>query len=699
VLSLLDLPNQDFSRARTMDFFALAPLRYEIPGDGGLVRPWAAAWDKISRSAGVTRGRRRWGDSLAAFAQDAQARLDDPAIAENDPAKNSVRFRLERSGELAGVISALFARLEALREPMPAAAFIDAFKAIVFDYLRQQAEAFEDVVKEIEQLGTVDAVGGEFSLPGFHEALRANLEAGAIRESKLGEGVLLADYRKAAGLRFREVVLCGAYEGALPVGPGGEAILEDRVWSQLRERHPFVEDSDLALTRGREAAQRAVLSASGGAVAWSCPLYEPGGTREYYPSPPMVAAATRCDPSIRTAAQVRRTGEREWLRRTASPLGVMLRRSALDGAELTLRESILTRRSGANVGTEHPSQRALSMLRGRRSRGFTEWDGNLGVLSASGSLDLRRAVSPTSLEDYSACGFRYMCKRVLYLDVVEEPEDREMMEPTVKGTLVHDVLEAFFRRMKEVGRPIPREAWTAADRETLIGLLDAALEDAARRGQTGREIYAGHEARSLRADLVRFLDEDQAFREETGAVPEEFEVSIPETLVAGVTMRGRADRIDRTPDGSGAWVIDYKTGGLWGYENMQKGDALDGGTKLQLPVYLAAAGDDVSEAQALYWFITRRGGFTRIAFDASPENLERFQNTVEAIVRGVSAGAFPANSGDEDEFRGSWGNCTYCDFDRICSRRRDEDFAAKSADAAMAPWHGVAEAASPEALS
>jgi hypothetical protein len=407
----------------------------------------------------------------------------------------------------------------------------------------------------------------------------------------------------------------------------------------------------------------------------------------------MVAAASLLDPNIRTAGRLRRTGERSWLRRAASPIGVMLRGAALDAAEVNLRGTILGLRNGSEV-SEHPGHRAVAMLRARRSAAFTEWDGNVAALAASGSLDLRRAVSPTSLENYATCGFRYFCKSVLYIGAVEEPEEREMMDAAARGQLVHHVLESFFQTMKESGRPGLREAWTAADHLDLMRLLEEALADARRRGLTGREVYSGHEARMLRAELTRFLDEDYAFREETGAIPSEFEVYIPQTDVSGVALRGRVDRIDRTPDGSAAWVIDYKTGGLWGYENMQKGDVLDGGTKLQLPVYLAAAAD-AEQAQALYWFITRKGGFTRIPFEATAENMQRFRSTIEAIVRGVSAGAFPANSGDENEFFGGWVNCGYCDFNRICSRRRESEFAAKSVAPEMAPWRRVGEAARP----
>jgi RecB family exonuclease len=674
-----------------MDFFALAPLRYEIPSASGAVRPWAAAWDKISRQAGVTRGVQRWKDALEILSAEAEAKLEQ---SENEGDRRSASFRLERSRELAGVISELATRLEVLEEPKPAAEFIEAFRSVILDYFRSTPEGFEEVLHEVEQLGTVDAVGGTFTLQRFHEALRANLEAGSVRASKLGEGVLVADYRLASGLRFKEVVLCGVYEGAFPAGPGGETVLDDRVWSRLREEFPFIEDSELTLARGRDAARRAIASAGGGTLTWSCPLYEPGGTREFYPAPLMVSAANARDPGIRTATGLRRTGAREWLRRAASPLGVMLGGSALDGAEFNLRQAILARRAGGGVADDHRSHRAVTMLRARRSNEFTQWDGNLGVLSASGELALRRAVYPTSLEHYAACGFRYMCRTILGLRAIEEPEERETMDAAARGTLVHGVLDVYFRRMKERGRPRPGEAWNDGDRAEILAILDDALEDARRRGLTGRAVYSGHEARTLRSDLLRFLDEDTAFREETGGVPSEFEVDIPETMVAGATMRGRADRVDRSPDGSRAWVIDYKTGGLWDYDSMKKGDTLDRGTKLQLPVYLAAAGD-AREAQALYWFITRKGGFERIAFDASAENLGRFRATVEAIVRGVAGGAFPAFPGEENEWRGGWTNCGFCDFNRLCSRRREEEFAAKSSDAPMAAWFRVEQAARP----
>jgi hypothetical protein len=95
----------------------------------------------------------------------------------------------------------------------------------------------------------------------------------------------------------------------------------------------------------------------------------------------------------------------------------------------------------------------------------------------------------------------------------------------------------------------------------------------------------------------------------------------------------------------------------------------------------------------MYWFITQRGGFEQASYVEDPEKRARFEATLQAILAAVRGGAFPAIPSDEDEWRGGFENCTYCDFDRICSRRRDLEYQAKAVDPATAPWSAVGEAA------
>ena len=75
------------------------------------------------------------------------------------------------------------------------------------------------------------------------------------------------------------------------------------------------------------------------------------------------------------------------------------------------------------------------------------------------------------------------------------------------------------------------------------------------------------------------------------------------------------------------------------------------------------------------------------------ENRRRFEETLAAIREGISGGIFPAVSGEEDERFGGFINCHYCDFDRICSRRRDFELQEKQDDPAFAVWRRIGEVA------
>jgi len=693
VLALARLPELDFARTATMDALSVAPIRAWLPGGENGVRALPAAWDRISRDAGITKNAEQWRERLTALMSD----LDASAVYHRG-AGNEARAAVgerdrDQAGALRDAMSALIERLQPLCEPQPAAEFIQKFRSVVNEYLDAGAEGLTEVLDEIEQLGTIGAVGGSFSLESFAEAFRANLEAAFFRPSSLGRGVVVADYRMAAGLRFERVMLCGAYEGALPSGPGSDALIEDRVWTSLRERHPCIEDAALRMARAKVAAQRAVSAAGRGRVVWTAPLHMPGGMREYYPSPLMRDAASRRNESIVTASDLRGHAAADgWLRRARSPLAAALAGPVVVRWESNLRWSIGQRRRGDWFDQDHRHWPAVSMLRERRSARFTEWDGNLAELADESWLELQRAVSPTSLENYAVCGFRYFARSLLGLRPVEEPEEREMMDAAQRGTLVHEVLHRFFRAQQERGRPAQYEAWNDDDVALLMQLAEEALGDAEARGLTGLSVYSAHEARTIKADLRRFLEEDTLFRRRTGAVPAQFEAEIPETEIAGVRLRGFVDRVDITPDGREAWVIDYKSGSTRDFKDISADNPLLGGKKLQLPTYLAAAGD-AEEAHALYWFVTQKGGFQSIEYDPSPEQSDAFERTVSAIVGGIRAGSFPAVSGEDDEFYGKFKNCSYCDYDRLCSRRRDHEQAAKEDDGGVAPWRGVETAA------
>jgi hypothetical protein len=686
VLALAELPLNDYSRTAAFDCLGLAPLRRFLPTPEGEVPAQIAAWLRLAREAGITRGSERWRQGLGTLIADRGQDLARDDL--DDERRAFAEVELRHAESLDGVIRGLVQRLEPLRQRRPAARFIEAFRAVVDSYMDRGAVAMDAVVAQIDQLGTIDKVGGSFELTGFVAGLRANLDAAYYRDGRLGDGVLVADYRLAAGLSFRHAVLCGAYEGVFPASVPQEPLVEDRYWAQLRRRgHPFLEDAALRAERARLAAERAVAAASE-RLTWTAPLQAAGAGREHYPSQFMLAAAQGHDASLTSASDLRRAPAAAWLRRPPSPLAAMLSGLPVDLPEAHIRAAVIARRDGLSMSEAHPLRRSLHLLASRHGSSFSEYDGNLSSLPGE-DLVPRRGVSPTSLEHYASCGMHYFLHAVLRLRPPEEPEDRDTIDPRDKGTLVHEVLDAFFKRQQQSGRPAVNEAWTEADREDLLAMLETELKRTRQRGRTGLDVFASHEARRLRAELAAFLDFDTAFRLETGARPVAFEQPLPPREYGGILMRGFVDRIDATPDGRRAWVLDYKTGSPRAYEGMKDGDPLAGGTRLQLPVYLAAVPDAV-EAHALYWFISSNGGFERKAFDASPENLQLFERTLASILAGVRAGAFPPVPGDEDTRPGgSYANCTYCDFDRLCSTRRADELQSKSEDPALTPWASV----------
>ena len=325
------------------------------------------------------------------------------------------------------------------------------------------------------------------------------------------------------------------------------------------------------------------------------------------------------------------------------------------------------------------------MLRARVGARLSEWDGNLAALAGDPWMRVPESVSPTRLEQYGACGYRFLLSSLLGLRVPEQPRDPETIDPLVRGNVVHGALEDFFRERRAEGRPAPGEPWAATDAERLAALLDARLEEARRRGLAGLPVFSRQQERAMHADMRRFLVEDSLFRRETRAVPHDFEMRIDVAGPGGQRFHGYVDRVDRDEEGR-VWVVDYKTGRA---PDAKKAAELGGGTMLQLPVYLLSAGR-APEATAIYWYISARGGFARVPYTATPVSAATFGRVVAAMTGGVAAGSFPAVPGDFNEFYSEFENCRICDFTRICARGRGNDFARKREDAGVAPWAEVA---------
>ncbi|HKX00325.1 MAG TPA: PD-(D/E)XK nuclease family protein [Bryobacteraceae bacterium] len=142
---------------------------------------------------------------------------------------------------------------------------------------------------------------------------------------------------------------------------------------------------------------------------------------------------------------------------------------------------------------------------------------------------------PTALESYVQCPFQFFGRHTLDLESAPvRPEER--FDFMVRGTIVHKVIAEWLTTRGSV-----REIFDRIFREQAASLA----------------LPAGYKTEMLRAQLLADLERFAA----TDRWPDHFESQVEENcefaLASGLGIRGRIDRLLKTPDGRG-FVIDYK---------------------------------------------------------------------------------------------------------------------------------------------
>ncbi len=350
--------------------------------------------------------------------------------------------------------------------------------------------------------------------------------------------------------------------------------------------------------------------------------------------------------------------------------------------------------------------------------------GNPEIVSALASMyGPDHVYSPTVLETYAECPFRFFLERVVAIKPLPDVEPN--LPAKDRGIAVHSVLTTFYRKWRAAGRDKVTVATLAEATELMLRIANeelgkhsfaSPLWDATRiqmtgGGETGPGIF------------VRFLQQE-AEEECSPLVPLHFELSfgmpadagddpasVPgpvELPVMGVTgeaggaggadgdggvegeggsppacvqavgtadserirVKGRIDRIDITPEGRFS-ICDYKTGSV-----VVSKKEIDLGIALQLPLYLAAY-EKISGLRGVaagYYRIRREVENRIVLCDEAgrdlicaskprasdiPSLLLRSQEFAAEYIRKIRAGAFPLPQKE---------SCpnAYCEFRFIC---------------------------------
>jgi ATP-dependent helicase/DNAse subunit B len=337
---------------------------------------------------------------------------------------------------------------------------------------------------------------------------------------------------------------------------------------------------------------------------------------------------------------------------------------------------------------------ALDLARQRfHGTEFTPYDGMFRdpavIADVQQRFGPRQVFSPTALENYITCPFRFFLGHVLRLQSLEEP--REDIEATDRGLAFHRALARLHRHLRERGVHLPEATVDGHMQERLA----EAVEEAARRAASeaseklwrleGQRLaraaqkYRAHWEQFVKPWLPRGVQPQPAYFEVSFGLPAAagetpFGPLVIEVDGIEVRISGRIDRVDVAdlPDGPGFWIIDYKTGRSTYYT----GSDLREFRRLQLTLYALAveevllAGRRARPLGLAYWLVADSG--PKVALPGHPRHLAwleegkgwqtiraELRRLVARLVAHIRQGAFPLKPRSKD--------CTQtCDFSQVC---------------------------------
>lgn len=319
------------------------------------------------------------------------------------------------------------------------------------------------------------------------------------------------------------------------------------------------------------------------------------------------------------------------------------------------------------------------------SKEYSPYDGLLrhpGVVADVQRLFAPEKVfSPTALEEYVACPYRFFLRHVLRLQPLEEP--REEIEHTRRGQACHRALSRLHEQLQADGVHGPV---AEVDARVLARMAEAVEEYVARAPSPASKMLWRLEGERLQKAAARYRGHWQQFLAPWAAEgvvprPHRFEVEFglpdnPLILTAdGIEVRvsGRIDRVDvaELPDGLGFWVIDYKTGRPQHYT----GTDLREYRRLQLTLYALAVervllADQPARPLGLaYWMVVDKGPKPALPGTRNPTSWltggdwpavrAALEHWVVELAANIRTGVFPLKPRTAD--------CTAtCDFAEVC---------------------------------
>lgn len=634
-----------------------------------------ARWERLLVDASVIGGRERWARRLDGLAAELERRRGE--VLEEDEAR-LVRIDddLRALHHLRRFTLPLIDRLAALPRRATWGEWIDRLRELAGAALREPAPVLA-ALAELEPMGPV----GPVELDEVQLVLATRLRDVTDPPPRRRYGsVLVGTTRAARGMTFDVVFVPGLSENLFP-----GKILEDPLLldGQRRALGAGVLETETERAAAERLALRLAVGAASRRVCLSYPRVDVEKSRPRVPSFYAIEVLRAAEGRLPSLDGLTRGAERAASARLGWPAPGQ-QSAAIDEAEydLALLAPLLDADPATTIGTAsyllQANPHLARALRARGRRWLRRWTVADGLVDPSDmarealaqhQLD-RRPFSPTALQHFAACPYRFFLQAIHRLAPREDPVAIEVLDPLTRGALFHDVQFGVLEGLRDADLLPLRPARLAR----AFDVLDAALEA---EGTKAEEKLAPaiprvwrDELDGLRADLREWLRRMAA--DESGWVPERFELSFglppderehrdPGSVREAVavtdrlTLRGSIDLVERRADGSRR-VTDHKTGKVWAKEGVVVG----GGGVLQ-PLLYALACERVLPGpvtEGRLWYCTATGEYTERIVPADRTGRDALAAVVRIIDDALSQGFLPAMPQERA--------CTFCDYRRVC---------------------------------
>jgi RecB family exonuclease len=278
-----------------------------------------------------------------------------------------------------------------------------------------------------------------------------------------------------------------------------------------------------------------------------------------------------------------------------------------------------------------------------------------------------RPYSPTALQLFAACPYRFLLSAVYRLAPREEPGPVESIDPATRGAIFHRVQAQFVREALKRNW-LPLSPAQLQDAQALVdGILDNVAAEFGEQLVPAIERVWEDEIGQMRGDfrgwLLRLTEQGDwspvlvefAFGLRVNDGYDPASTADPVQLEDGFLLHGIVDLVEQNADRV-LRVTDYKTG-----KDRTEGDIVVGHGELLQPVLYSLAVERIrkqSVVESRLWYCTATGGYNERVIPINDATRSCGNEVLHIIDRAIEEGSLPPAPKERA--------CRWCDFRAVC---------------------------------